>query len=64
VVHRRYFSNMENIYPDVNDRNGGMILLMMEEIKAIAVLTPGVPSGSKIVSVQSPSSCTYVIIYL
>ncbi len=29
-----------------------MILLMMEEIKAVAVLTPGVPSVSKIVSVQ------------
>jgi hypothetical protein len=30
-----------------------MILLMMEEIKAVAVLTPGVPSVSKIVSVSS-----------
>jgi hypothetical protein len=31
-----------------------MILLMMEEIKSVAVLTPGVPRVPKIVSVQSP----------
>jgi hypothetical protein len=36
-----------------------MILLMVEEIKAVAMLAPGVPSFSKFVSVQSSSPrCT------